>query len=145
MLNGEKLYVSVDGVVREYTEEEYAQAQIDYNNVLLNVLPTQIRTSRNHFLTESDWTQSSDSPLSADKKSALAKSHSMFSLIILVLYQCACFANITSNARTCYFKNIILWHKLVKQMFYIYILIVNNFILHIINHHFYLLHIIINQ
>jgi hypothetical protein len=61
MLNGEKLYTSENGIQREYNEQEYAQAQADYD-VWLEKLPTEVRTKRNILLKNSDWTQVSDMP-----------------------------------------------------------------------------------
>ena len=71
MLNGEKLYVIENGVTREYTDAEYAQAQADLQAGLAG-LPAQIRLRRDNLLSQCDWTQASDSPLSADKKTAWA-------------------------------------------------------------------------
>jgi len=59
----EKLYVSENGILREYNEAEYAQAKIDSENYITNVLPNQVRRERNKLMQESDWTQVSDSPV----------------------------------------------------------------------------------
>ena len=61
MLNNEKLYICENGIQREYNEQEYAQAQADYN-AWLEKLPNQIRIKRNILLEKSDWTQVSDIP-----------------------------------------------------------------------------------
>jgi hypothetical protein len=65
----EKLYTSVNGVEREYTEEEYAQAAIDAQSVLAG-LPNTVRKERDNLLAKCDWTQTTDSPLSAEQKTA---------------------------------------------------------------------------
>ncbi len=51
---------------REYTSEEYAQAETDAAAYDADI--TQIRLERNAKLTNCDWTQGSDSPLSNSKK-----------------------------------------------------------------------------
>jgi hypothetical protein len=67
-----KLYVSENGVTREYTDVEYAQVAIDKQNYEQNELPKTIRNSRNIRLAACDWTQTLDSPLSAEQKTAWA-------------------------------------------------------------------------
>lgn len=59
----EKLYASENGILREYTEAEYEQARIDAEHYETNVLPKEVRKERNKLLQESDWTQTSDSPV----------------------------------------------------------------------------------
>ena len=71
MLNGQKLYKVIDNNEPvEYSAEDYAQAQIDYDNYITNELPKEIRRKRNGLLAKSDWTQYPDSPLSAEQKTA---------------------------------------------------------------------------
>ena len=65
----ETLYVSENGISREYTKEEYAQYAID-NQSVLNELPNTIRKQRNGLLSKSDWTQYPDCPLNAEQKTA---------------------------------------------------------------------------
>ena len=67
----EKLYTLVNGVSREYTEEEYTQAAIDAQSVLAG-LPNTVRKERDNLLTKCDWTQVNDSPLNAEQKTAWA-------------------------------------------------------------------------
>jgi hypothetical protein len=55
----EKLYVCENGVMREYTAEEYQQAQIDAEQAQAR-LPDLIREQRNALLKNSDWTQIPD-------------------------------------------------------------------------------------
>jgi hypothetical protein len=70
MLNNEKLYKQINNSEPiEFTEEEYAQYAIDYQNFLTISLPNFIRQKRNGLLAKSDWTQYPDCPLSAEKKS----------------------------------------------------------------------------
>jgi hypothetical protein len=56
----EKLYVCENGVMREYTAEEYAKEQAMQNKNLTIRLPQQIREQRNGLLKDCDWTQISD-------------------------------------------------------------------------------------
>ena len=71
MLNGQKLYKQIDNNEPvEYSEEEYAQAQIDYEQYISINLPREIRQKRNLLLTNSDWTQYPDCPLNAEQKTA---------------------------------------------------------------------------
>ena len=67
----EKLYTLVNGVSREYTEAEYAQAAIDAQSILTG-LPNTIRKERDNLLAKCDWTQVNDSPLSTEQKTAWA-------------------------------------------------------------------------
>ena len=66
----EKLYSAENGVVREFTEAEYTQHQIDQQEYLISILPIQIREKRNGLLVNCDWTQTLDSPLNAEQKTA---------------------------------------------------------------------------
>jgi hypothetical protein len=59
----EKLYVCENGVMREYTEEEYAQDQERQQTYINNRLPEIVRTKRNGLLKDCDWTQVSDAPV----------------------------------------------------------------------------------
>lgn len=68
----ETLYSAENGVVREFTEAEYTQWNIDNQNYLTNILPVEIRTKRNSLLSKSDWTQYPDCPLTAEQKTAWA-------------------------------------------------------------------------
>jgi hypothetical protein len=68
----EKLYKCVNGENVEYSEEDYAQAELDQQNHINDILPKEIRTKRNKLLSDSDWTQTLDSPLSAEQKQAWA-------------------------------------------------------------------------
>ena len=68
----EKLYKSVNGKVVEYSEEDYAQAELDQQYYINDILPREIRTKRNKLLSDSDWTQVLDSPLSIEQKQAWA-------------------------------------------------------------------------
>lgn len=67
----ETLYVSENGVQREYTEEEYAQYAIDNQSVAAG-LPNLVRKQRDSLLAKCDWTQTVDSPLTAEQKTAWA-------------------------------------------------------------------------
>jgi hypothetical protein len=66
----ETLYSNVNGELREFTAEEYAQWEIDRQKYLTETLPNFIRYERNTLLSKSDWTQYPDSPLSAEQKTA---------------------------------------------------------------------------
>ncbi len=66
----EKLYKFVDGVKVEYLEEDYIQAELDNQNYINDALPNQVRSQRNKLLSDSDWTQVFDSPLSTEQKQA---------------------------------------------------------------------------
>jgi hypothetical protein len=68
----ETLYSAENGIVREFTEAEYTQWNIDNQNYLTITLPVEIRTKRNSLLLKSDWTQYPDCPLTAEQKSAWA-------------------------------------------------------------------------
>ena len=68
----EKLYKCVNGETVEYSEEDYAQAELDQQHHTNDILPKEIRTKRNKLLSDSDWTQTLDSPLSAEQKQAWA-------------------------------------------------------------------------
>lgn len=68
----EKLYKSVNGVISEYTQEEYLQAELDQKHFDEVILPSKVRQERNKLLADSDWTQTSDNGLSAEKKQAWA-------------------------------------------------------------------------
>jgi hypothetical protein len=67
MLNGEKLYVSENGVTREYTDAEYTQATVDAQTQLSG-LQNVVRNQRNTLLAKSDWTQAADIPFSSEQK-----------------------------------------------------------------------------
>jgi hypothetical protein len=63
MLNGQRLYKQTnDEAPVEYSAEDYAQAEIDYQNFITIRLPAEIRQKRNLLLKNSDWTQASDIP-----------------------------------------------------------------------------------
>lgn len=64
----EKLYTSENGIVREFTAEEYAEEALKREHETSVFLPKQIRDKRSRLLAESDWTQVNDSPLSNEKK-----------------------------------------------------------------------------
>ena len=71
----EKMYKWVDGVEVEYSADDYAQYEQDVvaeENRRLANLPIAIRNKRTALLKESDWTQTVDSPLSAEQKQAWA-------------------------------------------------------------------------
>ena len=71
----EKMYKWVDGVEVEYSADDYAQYEQDViaeENRRLERLPIAIRNKRTALLKESDWTQTIDSPLSAEQKQAWA-------------------------------------------------------------------------
>lgn len=73
MLNNEKLYKQINNSEPiEFTEEEYAQYAIDYQNFLTISLPQAIRQKRNGLLAKCDWTQYPDCPLNAEQKTAWA-------------------------------------------------------------------------
>lgn len=61
--------VSINGVIRNMTAEEES-ALPNYNTFEHNI--SKLRTIRNSLLTESDWTQSPDSPLTDAKKTEWA-------------------------------------------------------------------------
>ena len=65
----ETLYVNENGVQREYTETEYAQYAIDNQSVAAG-LPNLVRKQRDSLLAKCDWTQTVDSPLSTEQKTA---------------------------------------------------------------------------
>jgi hypothetical protein len=69
--NMETLYVFENGISREYTEAEYAQAAIDAQTIL-DKLPITIRNKRNALLVKCDWTQVADIPFSEEQKTAWA-------------------------------------------------------------------------
>ena len=56
----EKLYACENGVMREFTAEEYAQEQVRQNENLTVRLPQSIRQQRNALLASCDWTHISD-------------------------------------------------------------------------------------
>ena len=58
--NMENLYACENGVMREFTAEEYAQEQVRQNENLTVRLPQSIREQRNALLASCDWTQISD-------------------------------------------------------------------------------------
>jgi len=58
--NMEKLYVCENGVMREYTAEEYAREEALQQENLTVRLPQSIREQRNSLLASCDWTQISD-------------------------------------------------------------------------------------
>jgi hypothetical protein len=71
MLNGKKLYHQIDNNEPvEYTEEQYVQAQKDYDEYISKDLSSLIRQQRNSLLAKSDWTQYPDCPLNAEQKTA---------------------------------------------------------------------------
>ena len=63
----EKLYISDNGVLREYNEAEYEQSRIDAEHYETTVLPSEVRKERNKLLQESDWTQVSDSKVDKEE------------------------------------------------------------------------------
>jgi hypothetical protein len=63
MLNGQKLYKQTNNEQPvEYSAEDYAQAELDYQYEITIALPREIRAKRNILLKNSDWTQASDIP-----------------------------------------------------------------------------------
>ena len=51
-----------DGVIRDATPEELAQAEKDKLNFQTVVVPTNVRRQRNQRLAETDWSQMADTP-----------------------------------------------------------------------------------
>jgi Phage tail assembly chaperone protein len=68
----ETLYSAENGIVREFTEAEYKQREIDLQEYLTVTLPANLRKERNLLLAKSDWTQGADSYFSLEQKTAWA-------------------------------------------------------------------------
>jgi len=64
-------YKLMNGVVVEMTQAEIDE-QTKPESEIFNEAMTDLRTKRNRFLIESDWTQSPDSPLTDSKKTEWA-------------------------------------------------------------------------
>jgi hypothetical protein len=68
----ETLYSAENGIVREFTEEEYRQHEADLQLYYGTNLPINLRNQRNELLSKCDWTQVVDSPLTVEQKTAWA-------------------------------------------------------------------------